>query len=180
MRCRNHHANPDSYRYCQQCGVPLQIPNTSPPNQPISEPVTPSPLIQPRAEIQPNQSPRRRDPWPVGALIGAIAGGILLLGLATISIAFIVGRSETGAVPSEPDHDQASYELGFQAGQPSGYAGNLIYQGINPDRACLNAQEAAYMFADDPVLQGVEVGTPGRVPSNSADYLQGCLDAAVG
>jgi len=33
------------------------------------------------------------------------------------------------------------------------------------------------MFADDPVLRGTMVGTPGQVPSDSGDYLQGCLDA---
>jgi hypothetical protein len=74
--------------------------------------------------------------------------------------------------------DQRSFDMGHQAGEPSGYAGRQIANGVSSYQACLNAQMSVMAFADDPVLAGSMTGQDGS-PANSADYLQGCL-VAVG
>jgi hypothetical protein len=107
--------------------------------------------------------------------IGAVAAPLGVIAVIAIAASGGSGTSDQGYHPS----DQRSYDLGYQAGGPSGYAGREVAQdGVSGYQACVNAQHAALIFADDPLLAGSMAGQNGS-PANPDDYLQGC-QAAVG
>lgn len=108
---------------------------------------------------------------------------VCLVAGAALLAAFIWKSNSDATAASTGYHpvDQRSYDLGRQAVNSSGPAGALIAQGVDPKAACDTAKYRATMFKDDPVLRGALLGgyehPEDLVPSNAADYLQGCLDA---
>lgn len=119
-----------------------------------------------------------------------LPGGVRFVVLAAVAFAVAVAVAVVVEVAPTATHgggsghryqpaDQRSYDLGYEAGEASGYADQLVREdGLSGYQACVNAQTAVMIFADVPGLAGSMAHQNGS-PSNTGDYLQGCL-AAMG
>jgi hypothetical protein len=129
--CPNGHENPEHYRHCGQCGVPIAPPSSSalpaqPQGQwhPANSP-SPSPPVERWSAPTSGRSSGGWRTWPVGAQIGAIAA--VLVVIAGVGLAIGLSRSGTTGTDrsglSEPSAaPQAGGEDAGSQSMPSSFA----------------------------------------------------------
>lgn len=104
----------------------------------------------------------------------AIVIGLAMLAL---SVLVIVGVSSSTHSPTSPTSsvDQSSYDMGYQNGS-TGHAWDMVaQQGFGFNDACQEAETDLHMYEDNPGLRGIY----GPIPSNTSDWMQGCLAGAA-
>lgn len=113
-------------------------------------------------------------------LIGAgLAVGALLLTLIVVKVIYQASHHPNSTAAGYHPTDQRSYDMGYQAGLPNGYAGHEIREAISAEAACRDARDEEMMFTNDPQFWGLMTHIPGRPPASPDDFEHGC-DVAAG